>query len=60
MARVFAFLMENEHEVLTDEMIFNDTDRIIKSALTAVYHMNKSPNKIAERAFSMALEKLST
>jgi glutamate dehydrogenase/leucine dehydrogenase len=59
MARVFAFLMEKEHDVLTDDMIFSDTEQVIKNALAAVHALDHSPFKIAERAFAMALDKLS-
>lgn len=57
MARVFAFLMEKEHEALTDELIFKDTENVIHNALAAVYEVDPSPVNLAERAFSIALDK---
>jgi len=58
MARVFAYLMSNDLDKLTDEGIFNDTSEIIKNALIKTYDINKSDKGIAKAAFEMALNQL--
>jgi glutamate dehydrogenase/leucine dehydrogenase len=58
MARVFAYLMSNDLDKLTDEGIFNDTSEIIKNALIKTYDINKSNKGIAKAAFEMALNQL--
>lgn len=57
MARVFAFLITGNREV-TDTNIFNDVSEIIGDALKAVYKKNDSGKRIAETAFTIALNKL--
>ncbi|GAB4233901.1 MAG: Glu/Leu/Phe/Val dehydrogenase dimerization domain-containing protein [Ekhidna sp.] len=59
MARTFAFLMDPENDsVITDADIFNDISRTIAKALNDVHAKNNSNVKIAETAFSIALNKL--
>ena len=59
MARTFAFLMDPQNDgVLTDEDIFGDISETIRGALHEVHNQNDSPNKLAETAFSIALNKL--
>ncbi|RMG81759.1 MAG: Glu/Leu/Phe/Val dehydrogenase, partial [Bacteroidetes bacterium] len=57
MARVFAYLMEDNIEI-SDEAIFNDTSEIIHKALKKVYERNPEKTKIAQTAFEIALEQL--
>lgn len=58
MARVFAYLMSNDIDKLTDDGIFNDTSEIIKNALNNTYKINNSNKGIAKAAFEMALNQL--
>lgn len=59
MARTFAFLMDPDSDtILTDSDIFSDTSNTIGNALKDVYEKNKAKTKIAETAFSIALNKL--
>ena len=59
MARTFAFLMDPEKdEVLTDPDIFNDISQTIEIALSDVFKSNNSKVRLAETAFSIALNKL--
>ncbi|MFD1552484.1 amino acid dehydrogenase [Putridiphycobacter roseus] len=58
MARVFAYLMSNDLEELTDEGIFQDTSDIIKKALENTYATSQSKTNIAKTAFEIALNKL--
>ena len=59
MARTFAFLMDPAKDgVLTDADIFNDISTTIEEALNDVYLKNKTNRKLAETAFSIALDKL--
>jgi len=58
MARVFAYLMSNDLDKLTDEGIFNDTSLTIKKALEESFKKNNSKNNIAKTAFEIALNKL--
>lgn len=59
MARTFAFLMDPENDdVITDADIFNDTSNTIKDALQAVKAENDVGKRLAETAFSIALNKL--
>ena len=57
MARVFAYLMEENAEI-SDIEIFNDTSETIKNAIKKVYEQNKSKYKISENALKIALNKL--
>ena len=58
MARVFAYLMSNDLQKLTDEGIFSDTSNTIKSALENTYKSNGDKTKVAKSAFEIALNKL--
>ena len=58
MARVFAYLMSNDLERLTDEGIFNDTSEIIEAFMEKTYKVNSSKSGIAKTAFEIALKKL--
>jgi len=58
MARVFAYLMSNDLESITDEGIFQDTSNIIKDAMQAAFNKNSSKHNIAKTAFEIALNKL--
>ena len=57
MARVFAYLMESNAEI-TDEAIFQDTSRIIRSALERTRKQSDSRTGIAQKSFEMALRQL--
>lgn len=58
MARVFAYLMSNDLQALTDERIFNDTSVTIKVALNKAYKVNQNKTGLARTAFEQALEQL--
>lgn len=58
MARVFAYLMSNDLDKLTDEGIFKDTSDTIKNALVNTHQTNAGKTKIAKSAFEIALNKL--
>lgn len=58
MARVFAYLMSNDLDELSDEAIFVDTSEIIKKAIENTAAENKSKTKIAKTAFGLALKQL--
>ena len=58
MARVFAYLMENDLKELSDEAIFLDTSNRIKGALQASFEVNSSKTNIAKTAFEIALKQL--
>lgn len=58
MARVFAYLMSNDLETLTDDGIFEDTSTIIKEALEKSYAKNPSKTDLAKTAFEIALNQL--
>ncbi|MBD3635973.1 MAG: amino acid dehydrogenase [Crocinitomicaceae bacterium] len=58
MARVFAYLMSNDLEELTDQGIFEDTSNTIKKALQDTYAKSSGKTKIAKTAFEIALNKL--
>jgi glutamate dehydrogenase/leucine dehydrogenase len=58
MARVFAYLMSNDLNVLTDEGIFEDTSKIIGDALRKAHAKNPSKTGIAKAAFEIALNQL--
>ncbi|WP_347159985.1 Glu/Leu/Phe/Val dehydrogenase dimerization domain-containing protein [Pontibacter chitinilyticus] len=57
MARVFAYLMENEVEV-TDEAIFSDISHTIKKALEKTYAQHTQRTEIAKTSFEIALSQL--
>lgn len=58
MARVFAYLMSNDLNVLTDQGIFEDTSKIIGDALRKTHAKNPSKTGIAKAAFEIALNQL--
>lgn len=58
MARVFAYLMTYEDEVLTDEAIFADTSQTIRRALEQIRAQQESHTGISAKAFEIALQKL--
>jgi glutamate dehydrogenase/leucine dehydrogenase len=58
MARVFAYLMSNDLDSLTDEGIFNDTSTTIQVALNKAYKVNQNRIGLARTAFEQALEQL--
>jgi len=58
MARVFAYLMSNDLDELTDEGIFSDTSNIINEALKNTYSINSSKTGVAKTAFEYALNQL--
>ena len=51
MARVFAYLMSNDLDELTDEGIFSDTSNIIRKALENAHSINSSKKGIAKTSF---------
>ncbi|PVY38209.1 Glu/Leu/Phe/Val dehydrogenase dimerization domain-containing protein [Pontibacter virosus] len=57
MARVFAYLMENEVEI-TDDAIFHDISRVIREALEKTHTKNQSKTEIAKASFELALSQL--
>ncbi|MEM8567175.1 MAG: Glu/Leu/Phe/Val dehydrogenase dimerization domain-containing protein [Bacteroidota bacterium] len=57
MARVFAYLMENEVS-LDDEEIFTDTSATIKKALQSTYDKNNTKINLAKTSFEIALNQL--
>lgn len=58
MARVFAYLMSNDLDKITDEGIFADTSNTIQVALTKTYKSNHNKTGLARTAFEQALEQL--
>jgi glutamate dehydrogenase/leucine dehydrogenase len=58
MARVFAYLMSNDLDEITDEGVFSDTSNIIRKAMEKSHAKNNSKTGIAKTAFSIALEQL--
>ena len=58
MARVFAYLMSNDINKLTDEGIFNDTSATIKNALENTKNINSNKTGLAMTAFEHALNQL--
>ncbi len=58
MARVFAYLMSTDLDVITDEGIFNDTSEVIYKALEKTQKSNPSKTGIAKSAFALALDQL--
>jgi len=57
MARVFAYLMEDNIE-MTDKAIFEDTSNRIKEALQDSYNINNSKQNISKTAMEIALKQL--
>jgi glutamate dehydrogenase/leucine dehydrogenase len=57
MARVFAYLMENEVEI-TDDAIFSDVSAIIYKALEKAHAKSASTKEIAKTSFEIALSQL--
>ena len=57
MARVFAYLMEDNIE-MTDVAIFKDTSDRIGKALQDSYNNNSSKQNISKTAFEIALKQL--
>ena len=57
MARVFAYLMEDDAE-LTDQAIFEDTSNTIKKAIQQTYDAHKEKTQIAKTGFEIALKQL--
>ncbi|WP_299706003.1 Glu/Leu/Phe/Val dehydrogenase dimerization domain-containing protein [uncultured Pontibacter sp.] len=57
MARVFAYLMEDEVEI-TDEAIFHDISSIIGQALEKTHTKNQAKTEIAKTSFEIALSQL--
>ena len=57
MARVFAYLMQNDCE-MTDIGIFGDVSQTIKSALVTVFQSQSSSNNVSKKALEIALHKL--
>ncbi|MEY4603313.1 MAG: hypothetical protein RIT43_605 [Bacteroidota bacterium] len=58
MARVFAYLMSNDLDTLSDEGIFSDTSATIREALNKTHQMNPGKTGIAKSAFEIALKQL--
>ncbi len=58
MARVFAYLMQPEIS-LTDDAIFSDASKTIRSALEKIVKKHPLPNNISSNALYLALKKLS-
>lgn len=58
MARVFAYLMSNDLDELTDEGIFFDTSSIIEKALHTTHAKSSSTTGIAKTSFEIALNHL--
>jgi glutamate dehydrogenase/leucine dehydrogenase len=58
MARVFAYLMSNDLDKLTDEGIFSDTSNIIREALNDTYAVSSNKTGVAKTAFERALNQL--
>lgn len=57
MARVFAFLMNNNVEI-SDEAIFSDVTATIRTALALTYAQSRERTQIASTAFEIALKQL--
>lgn len=58
MARVFAYLMANDLQEITDQGIFDDTSLTIKKALEKAHQVSHAKTKIAKTAFEIALKEL--
>ncbi len=57
MARVFAFLMENEGEI-TDEILFTDTSKVIKNALHKTFKICPKGINLTEKSLDIAIKEL--
>lgn len=55
MARVFAYLMSNDLDEITDEGIFTDTSETIKNALIKSHKSNPNKTGVAKTSFEQAL-----
>lgn len=58
MARVFAYLMSNDLDSITDNGIFADTSETIKNALEKSFAISQKKTEIAKTAFEIALKQL--
>lgn len=58
MARVFAYLMSNDLDEITDEGVFSDTSNTIKKALQLSYNTKPNKTEIAKTSFEQALKLL--
>lgn len=58
MARVFAYLMSNDLDQISDTAIFEDVSKTIESALKKVHAVHPQKNGIAKKAFELALNQL--
>jgi glutamate dehydrogenase/leucine dehydrogenase len=58
MARVFAYLMSNDLDSLTDKGIFYDTSTTIQVALKKAYNSNNHKTGLARTAFEQALDQI--
>ena len=58
MARVFAYLMSNDLDMIEDHAIFEDTSDIIKKALQASFAKNMAKTGIAKATLEIALQQL--
>ncbi len=58
MARVFAYLMSNDLDEITDEGIFSDTSDIIRKAIQNSYSLNSNKTGIAKTSLEFALNQL--
>jgi glutamate dehydrogenase/leucine dehydrogenase len=58
MARVFAYLMSNDLDLITDNGIFADTSETIKNALKKSFAVSRKKTEIAKTAFEIALKQL--
>lgn len=58
MARVFAYLMSNDLDVISDAGVFEDTSNIIREAMVKTKATNPSKTGLAKAAFAIALEQL--
>ncbi len=58
MARVFCYLMQEDHVDMSDDAIFSDTSNIIKGAIERTHAKNNSKTGIAKTAFEIALNQL--
>lgn len=58
MARVFCYLMKEDHVDMSDEAIFSDTSNTIKKALEKSHKKNTSKYHISKTAFEIALDQL--
>lgn len=57
MARVFAFLMENEGEI-TDEILFRDASNVIKEALQKTFKVCPKGINLTEKSLDIAIKQL--